>query len=58
MKKLKEKSVNDEAVSSIPPHTVEELSTAVHKKPKGNTMEDMKRKLHQYLHTQWKVYTF
>ena len=40
MKKPKEKSVNDEAVPSIPPHTIEELYTAVHKTPKGNTMKD------------------
>jgi hypothetical protein len=37
MKKPKE---NDEAVPPIPPHTVEELYTAVHKKPVGNTMEN------------------
>ena len=40
MKKPKKKSVNDEAVPSILPHTIEELYITVHRKPKGNTMED------------------
>ena len=40
MKKPKEKSVNNEAVPPIPPHTIEELYTPVQKMPKGNTMED------------------
>jgi hypothetical protein len=40
MKKPKRSSVNDEVVPPIPPHTVEELYTAVYKKSAGNTMED------------------
>ena len=41
MKKPKKGSVNDEVVPSIPPHTIEELYTAVNKKSNGNTMEDV-----------------
>ena len=40
MKKPKEKSVNDEVVPSIPPHTIEEMYTTVQKKPKGNTYNE------------------
>ena len=40
MKKPKESSVNNEVVPPIPPHTIEEMYTAVQKTPMGNTMED------------------
>ena len=40
MKKPKENLENGAKVPSIPPYTIEELYTAIHKKPKGNTMED------------------
>ena len=40
MKKPEEKEENDAIVPPTPPHTIEELYTAVNKTAKGNTMDD------------------
>ena len=55
MKKPKEIEENDAIiVPPTPPLTIEELYTAVNKSQRSIQWR-MKRELHQYLHTQWRM---